>query len=101
MKEPAVRARSAAVEAEDELVQVGIEVLGLHCAVVCTQDPAFDERGDPVHAVSCESSAIRRRRMRPNPLGSSTSTAKASSALAVLFLPERRQLRSSRSVLAR
>ena len=50
---------------------------------------------------SCESAAMRRSRMRPNPLGSSTSTARATSTLSVLFFLPWALCGSSRSVMAR
>lgn len=39
-----------AVEAEDELVEVVVEVFRLDAAVVRPEQPALRERGDPVYA---------------------------------------------------
>jgi len=42
-------ARGPAVESKDEFVQVGRQVGGLDRALVCAQQPPFEQRGDPVH----------------------------------------------------
>jgi len=41
--------RTAAVEAEDELVQVALQMGLVHPALVSTQQPPLGQRGDPVH----------------------------------------------------
>ncbi len=40
----------AAVEPEDELVEVAREVSGVHGALVCVEQPALGQRGDPMDA---------------------------------------------------
>jgi len=42
-------ARLAPIEAERELVQVRLEVLGLHSAMMGAKEPALQQGDDPVH----------------------------------------------------
>src|ERR1017187_8711503 len=41
--------RGAAVEAECELVEIIVQVLGRHCALVCSHQPAFQYSNDAMH----------------------------------------------------
>ena len=50
VEQHAALARSAPVEAEHELVQVGVQVRWLDRAMARSQDPALDQRGHPMHA---------------------------------------------------
>ena len=42
--------RAAAIEAERELVEVVVEMLALDAALMRAEQPAFQQRGDLVHA---------------------------------------------------
>ena len=48
VEEQAAGARIASIEAEGELVEVVVELLGLHGALVGGEQPAFEQRGDAV-----------------------------------------------------
>ena len=55
VEEEAAVTRAAAVEAEGELVEVVVELLRADGALVGAEQPAFQKRGDPVHArVGCQ-----------------------------------------------
>ena len=41
--------RAASVEAKDELIKVGLKVIGLDGALVGPEQPAFEEAGDAVN----------------------------------------------------
>ena len=49
VEDQAAARRAAAVEAEDELVQVALQMSLVHPALVNTQQPPLGQRGDPVH----------------------------------------------------
>ena len=49
VEEQAAASRGAAVEAERELVEVGVEVLGADGALVGAQEPALEQLRDSVH----------------------------------------------------
>src|ERR1035437_10264876 len=42
--------RGATVEAEGELVEIIVQMLGRHCALVCFHQPAFQQSNDAMHA---------------------------------------------------
>ncbi len=49
VEEQSARPRVPPVEAEAELVEVRLQVVGLHCALVGAEEPSLGERGDPVN----------------------------------------------------
>lgn len=50
VKEQAAGARGTAVEAEGKFVEVVVELMRLHRALVSTEQPTFQQRGDSVYA---------------------------------------------------
>ena len=43
IEQEAARARGAAIEAEHEFIQIGVQLLGLNRAVMRAENPAFDQ----------------------------------------------------------
>ena len=50
VKEHAPGARSSAIKAEGEFIQVGLQVVGANRSLRGTHQPLFSESGDSVHA---------------------------------------------------
>ena len=50
VKEHAPGARSSAVQAEDEFIQVGLQVVGANRPLMGAHQPPFCQSGDPVHS---------------------------------------------------
>jgi hypothetical protein len=49
VKQQAARARAAAVEAEDELIEVIVQMPCLHRSMMGAEDPALQQRGHAMH----------------------------------------------------
>ena len=45
----APRSRATPIEPEAELIEVRLDVIGFDCALVGTEQPGLDERGDAMH----------------------------------------------------
>ena len=49
VEEQSARPRVPPVETKTELVEVRLQMVGLHCALVGAEEPSLGERGDPVN----------------------------------------------------